>query len=124
MSPQFPQDGVAEAERKNIKSLLAHTQVLSWPRWVKEMQGGVGRAFQAAEGRVLPLLPVFTAGSQALPQTSDQCWGWSWGAPYSGPAGHLHHSRRAGDCQWHDGEGGEDWSGGQAVLCPGDLGTG
>lgn len=102
---RHPQPGAVE-----VRPACTSVPQLGWAGWVKGLRRfrvGAGRAFQAAEGRVLLLSPVFTAGGQALSKTSDQCWRWSWGAPHSGPAGHLHHSRRAWDCQWHDGEGGE-----------------
>lgn len=52
------------------------------------------------------LVPIFAAGSQALPEAGDQRRGWGRRASHPGPAGHLHHPGGAGDCQWHDGEGG------------------
>lgn len=52
------------------------------------------------------LVPIFTAGSQALPEAGDQRRGWGRRASHPGPAGHLHHPGGAWDCQWHDGEGG------------------
>ena len=49
--------------------------------------------------------PRVAAGSQALPEASDQCRGRGWRAPYPGLAGHLHHPGGAWDGQRHDGKG-------------------